>query len=71
MGLGSGLRVVMGRGGLRDEIGPGEWPSNRDRPGWPWKLESIGKTVFRNPGDARQGFEVIAERGSLGRLGSC
>ena len=61
------FRVVIGRGGLRDEVGPGEWPSNRDRPGWPWKLERAGTAVFRNPGDARWGFEVIAECRSLGR----
>ena len=58
---------MIGRGGLRDEVGPGEWPSNRDRPGWPWRLEWAGKAVFGNPGDARRGFEVLAECGSLGR----
>ena len=35
MGLWSGHRIGIGRGGLRDEVEPGEWPSNRDRPGWP------------------------------------
>ena len=33
LGLGSGLRIGIDRGGLRDEVGPREWPSNRDRPG--------------------------------------
>ena len=40
---------------------------NEDRLGWPRKLELAGTAVFCNPGDARWGFEVIAECGSLGR----
>ena len=35
MGLGSGRRIGIGRGGLRGEIGPGKWPLDQDRPGWP------------------------------------
>ena len=59
--------MVIGRGGLREDVGPGEWPSNRDRPGWQWKLERVGKAVFQNPGDPRWDFEVIEDCGRLGR----
>ena len=63
-GLGSIHYVGLGRDGLLGIFRPGEWPSTwdrgpgkwpliQDRPGWPQKLERVGRPLIRCPGDAR------------------
>ena len=46
LGLGSGRWIGVGQGGLQNGIGgAGKWPVNRDRPGWPRKLERARKAI--------------------------
>ena len=42
----------IGRGGLLGRAGP-DGLLNKDRAGWPRKLEQAGKAVFCSPKDAR------------------
>ena len=45
---------------LETELGPGKWPVNQDRLGWPWKLDRAGKDFYGHSGDARREFKAIA-----------